>query len=120
MNVTSIIYYDKYSNKINNASSKNMNNYFRMENKVLNEDEFAKDVHSSSLSIWDLYEKMNGMAKKIPESDFQAQNLGDNEKTENQFKEESETKTDIVVKPDGSRVLVITINVGGTETTMSL
>lgn len=34
--------------------------------------------------------------------------------------QESETKTDIIVKPDGSRVLVITMNIGGTETTMSL
>ena len=31
-----------------------------------------------------------------------------------------ETKSDIIVKSDGSRVLVITTNVGGMETTMSL
>lgn len=34
--------------------------------------------------------------------------------------ETSETKTDIIVKPDGSRVLVITMKIGGMETTMSL
>lgn len=34
--------------------------------------------------------------------------------------QESETKTEITVKPDGSRVLVMTMNVGGMETTMSL
>lgn len=34
--------------------------------------------------------------------------------------DESETKTDIIVKPDGSRVLVMTMSVGGMETTMSL
>lgn len=33
---------------------------------------------------------------------------------------ESETRTDIIVKPDGSRVLVVTMSVGGIETTMSL
>lgn len=33
---------------------------------------------------------------------------------------ESETNTIIIVKPDGSRVLVVTMNVGGMETTMSL
>lgn len=33
---------------------------------------------------------------------------------------ESDTKTDIIVKPDGSRVLVITTNIGGMESTMSL
>ncbi|MCM1468259.1 MAG: DUF6033 family protein [Alistipes sp.] len=40
-------------------------------------------------------------------------------KTETETKE-SKTESDIVVKPDGSRVLVITMNVGGMETTMSL
>lgn len=34
--------------------------------------------------------------------------------------QESETKTDIIVKSDGSRVLVMTMNVGGMETNMSL
>lgn len=35
-------------------------------------------------------------------------------------REESKTKNDIIVKPDGSRVLVVTMSVGGMETTMSL
>lgn len=34
--------------------------------------------------------------------------------------EETESRADIIVKPDGSRVLVITISNGGMETTMSL
>lgn len=34
--------------------------------------------------------------------------------------QEKETETDIIVKPDGSRVLVVTMNMGGMETTMSL
>ena len=33
---------------------------------------------------------------------------------------ETENKTDIIVKPDGSRVLVVTMSVGGMETTMSI
>lgn len=33
---------------------------------------------------------------------------------------ESKTKSDIIVKPDGSKVLVVTMSIGGTETTMSL
>ena len=33
---------------------------------------------------------------------------------------ESKTDTEIIVKPDGSRVLVVTMNFGGIETTMSL
>ena len=39
-------------------------------------------------------------------------NVSDEKKTEN--------KTDIIVKPDGSRVLVVTMSVGGMETTMSI
>lgn len=35
-------------------------------------------------------------------------------------KKQPETTTNIVVKPDGSRVLVVTVNIGGMNTTMSL
>ncbi len=35
-------------------------------------------------------------------------------------KKETETKTDIMVKADGSRVLVMTVKVGGMETTTGL
>ena len=34
--------------------------------------------------------------------------------------QESETTTEIIVKPDGSRVLMMTMSIGGMETTMSL
>ena len=34
--------------------------------------------------------------------------------------QKSESKTEIIVKPDGSRVLVMTMSIGGMETTMSL
>lgn len=42
------------------------------------------------------------------------------EELEQTANQESETKTDIIVKPDGSRVLVMTMSVGGMETNMSL
>jgi len=35
-------------------------------------------------------------------------------------KEEAKTETDIIVKPDGSRVLVMTMHIGGMKTMMSL
>lgn len=35
-------------------------------------------------------------------------------------RQEAETKTEIIAKPDGSRVLVMTMSIGGMETTMSL
>lgn len=35
-------------------------------------------------------------------------------------RQEAETKTEIIAKPDGSRVLVMTMSIGGMETAMSL
>lgn len=56
------------------------------------------------ISTIDIYHMMNQAGKKeIKEQE-----------------EESKTDTNIIVKPDGSRVLVITMSVGGMETTMSL
>ena len=34
--------------------------------------------------------------------------------------EDSETKSDVIVKPDGSKVLVMTLKVGGIETSVSI
>ncbi len=45
--------------------------------------------------------------------------LADKE-SEKADRQESKTKTDIIVRPDGSRVLVMTMSIGGMETTMSL
>ncbi len=42
------------------------------------------------------------------------------EESESADSQESKSKTEIIVKPDGSRVLVMTMNIGGMETTMSL
>jgi len=35
-------------------------------------------------------------------------------------KQESESKADIIVKPDGASAFVMTMSIGGMETTMSL
>ena len=53
---------------------------------------------------YEAYESEND--KNVPDSDL--------------MKTTQETTTDIIVKPDGSRVLVVTISIGGMETTMSL
>lgn len=42
------------------------------------------------------------------------------EESESADSQESKSKTEIIVKPDGSRVLVMTMNIGEMETTMSL
>lgn len=41
-------------------------------------------------------------------------------KTVDFTKEESRTGTEVIVRPDGSRVLVMTVSIGGTSTTMSM
>ena len=46
--------------------------------------------------------------------------LQNNEELEQAGSQESETTTEIIVKPDGSRVLMMTMSIGGMETTMSL
>lgn len=43
----------------------------------------------------------------------------DTERAEEE-KEDAKTETDIIVKPDGSRVLVMTMQIGGMKTMMSL
>lgn len=58
-----------------------------------------KEDVSKSASLEDIYDKMKQGKKEI---------------------EKAETDTDIIVRPDGSRVLVVTMSVGGMETTMSL
>lgn len=54
------------------------------------------------------------------ETDLEEKDTGKTTEKPAEDPEEAQTETDIIVKPDGSRVLVITMNVGGMETTMSL
>ncbi len=44
----------------------------------------------------------------------------DAEQKRDKTEQDTETKSEIIVKPDGSRVLMITVNIGGMETAMSL
>ncbi len=37
-----------------------------------------------------------------------------------EISDEEQTKSEIVVKPDGSRILMVTMSVGGMETTISI
>jgi len=39
---------------------------------------------------------------------------------ETAFRQDTKTESEIIVKPDGSRVLMITMNIGGTQASMSL
>lgn len=67
--------------------------------KTENKNVLEKVTPSKQISIEDIYDKMKQGNKEI---------------------EKAKTDTDIIVKPDGSRVLVVTMSVGGMETTMSL
>lgn len=73
-----------------------------------------KCSNTKQLSAAAIYEKMKKVDtnKQIEKSEKETKQDID--------KEDSESKTDIIVKPDGSRVLVVTMNIGGMETTMSL
>ena len=56
--------------------------------------------------------KRQAFAEMMEEMKNESGNISD--------KEETESSADIVVKPDGSRVLVLTTSVGGRKTTMSI
>lgn len=56
-------------------------------------------------SVWDIYNSMNRFG-------------GD--RSDQAEGQESEAKSEMIVKPDGSRVLVTTMRIGGMETVMSL
>ena len=71
------------------------------------------------MPLMDLYNMMK-KEKKISnpkEADVQKEEVEKNIEGE---KDNSKTDADIIVKPDGSRVLVVTMSIGGMETTMSL
>ncbi len=60
------------------------------------------------------YERLVEKLRRISDED------SDEEYTPGVDKEESKTESDVVVKPDGSRVLMVTMDMGGMESTMSL
>ena len=82
----------------------------------------AMGIEASNYQTW--LSKFN--SAKLLDSDAESLNhfrngkvLADKE-SEKADRQESKTKTDISVRPDGSRVIVMTMSIGGMETTMSL
>ena len=67
-------------------------------------------------NVQDIYEAFKSTNPLMRQEDSTVSD-GEVEQVDGQ---ESETKTEIIVKPDGSRVLVMTMSIGGMETTMSL
>lgn len=64
----------------------------------------TENMNGKVMSVQDIYERMTGSASKSPAASS----------------EETKTKSEIIVKPDGSRVLVMTTNIGGMQTQMSM
>ena len=79
------------------------------------------------LSLTDIYHMMSQGSVNIIKEDECESNFSQSEDetagAENDIakaEEDEKTNSEIVVKPDGSRVLVITTSIGGMKTTMSL
>ena len=83
--------------------------YMEIMNAMADGDIEAKDI--KEYSKWEKYFEERGLEFERILSD---------EELEQVDRQESETQTDIIVKPDGSRVLMVTMNIGGMKTTMSL
>ncbi|MDE7253791.1 MAG: hypothetical protein K2O32_12730 [Acetatifactor sp.] len=78
-------------------------------------------------SVLDVYHSMGSVVKNVSgwedwfkKSGHNDERVLSDEESEQAVGQESESKTEIIVKPDGSRVLVMTMSIGGMETTMSL
>ena len=67
-------------------------------------------------NVQDIYKALKSTNPLLEQED----NDVSDEELKQEDKQESESKTEIIVKPDGSRVLVMTMRIGGMETTMSL
>ena len=123
------------SNRAGRIESASAKSYFQ----EMHESSMAKSGSARQASAVELYERMRrfqAMAEEdMPETDSPAEGTGQTadamaEKarsaeseaasSQKETQEDSETDTEIIVKPDGSRVLVVTMNVGGTETSMTL
>ncbi len=82
----------------------------------------AMGIEASNYQTW--LSKFNN-AKLLdsntePLNHFRNERVLPDEELDRVDRQESKTKTEIIVKPDGSRVLVMTMSIGGMETTMSL
>ncbi len=78
----------------------------------------------SAIAIYEQMVKMNNDKLNLKPADISEETdpslINSEEELEQHVDMESKTDTEIIVKPDGSRVLVVTMNFGGIETTMSL
>lgn len=77
----------------------------------------AKPQKSTNVSFYDL---MSIKPAEKAEEKKQEIHKRMNENTVPEQTQQNETESDVVVKPDGSRVLVVTMNIRGVASTMSM
>lgn len=76
----------------------------------------APEDTRQNANVQDIYKALKSTNPLLEQED----NDVSDEELKQEDKQESDSKTEIIVKPDGSRVLVMTMSIGGMETTMSL
>ena len=76
----------------------------------------APEDTRQNANVQDIYKALKSKNPLLEQEDDDVSD----EESKQKDKQESESKTEIIVKPDGSRVLVMTMSIGGMETTMSL
>lgn len=114
-------YIYKKSSGTGRTESVSAKSYFRQ----LQESSGEKANSTGQASVMELYERMRRFRTmteiEIPETKT-SEEASEPETASclSEEQEDSRTDTEIIVKPDGSRVLVVTMNVGGTETSMTL
>ncbi len=104
----------------------------------LHDSNSVKHISTGQTSAMELYERMRRFQaiteEEAPVTDAPAEGTdqtvetiaekakseSDSTRNDGQAEEDSKTDTEIIMKPDGSRVLVVTMNVGGIETSMTL
>ncbi len=132
-------YLYKKSNEAGRGESATAKSYFQQ----LHESSSVKYTSTGQTSAMELYERMRRFQavaeEEMPELDASAEGNEQTAETiaekamakdaesesastrkDGQEEEDSKTDTEVIVKPDGSRVLVLTMNVGGIETSMTL
>ncbi len=109
-----------FANQIAGMVSKNDSESNRKTNAISGRDNYVGGHASDSYSLGIYSRKDASVPQKTDGLSNHVNDLSEKTKPETSGNQESETKTKIIVKPDGSRVLVMTMSIGGMETTMSL
>lgn len=117
----------RYLSEMTNVNSlkKRSRSEYEFQTKIGNQTSDNNDrfVKENTLEYQNYLEYGNYNKLKYAKLKTNSENINKNEDKEDINKKEtskSETKSNIIVKPDGSRVLIMTMQFGGMESTISL